>query len=373
MKDKNLLYVTPAFPIGGLEKLLILMANSLYPEYRRQHVVSLSDNNVLQSELKDNIRFTAEPRKAKFDIGVLQTIRSIIRDENPDAIICLNFFAFFYARLAITFTGSPARIVVIYQTTIHGNRKEHLLHKLYVAMLRKKDIVIAGSKNQVIYTREHFNIPQNAIKVIYNGIDLDYWTLPPPQFDVAAFRSGHHIPPDTKVIILAAAFRPEKNHLGAIKALKILREEKGENACLLLAGEGVMRPQAEALVKEMGLSDYVIFAGPQKDLRPFYWGADIFSLTSHSVETFSIAALEAMSCGLPAVLTDIGGAREMILEGKNGFLSDPSDHSLANNWLKALHTHFDRASIHEMIAAKYDAKEMVLEYKKYLENAEKVT
>ncbi len=365
MKDKKLLYVTPAFPIGGLEKLLILVANSLYPEYRYQNVVSLSSNNVLQSELNENIRFTAEPRKSKFDIAALRNIRNLIARDNPDCIVCLNFFAFFYARVAIAFTGSPARIVVIYQTTIHGNKKEHLLHKMYVAMLRKKDIVIAASENQVKYTLAHFNIPQEAIRIIYNGIDLDYWSLPPADFDVDAFRNRYHIAPGAKVILLAAAFRPEKNHLGAIRALKILREEKGEHVCLLLAGEGVMKKQAEDLARELKISDYVIFAGPQKDLRPFYWGADLFSLTSDSVETFSIAALEAMSCGLPAVLTDIGGAREMISEGQNGFLSGSDDKSLAENWQKGIHARFDKASIHAMIASKYDAKAMVMEYKKY--------
>jgi len=366
MKDKKLLYVTPAFPIGGLEKLLILMANSLYPEYRYQNVISLSLNNVLQSELNENITFTVEPRKSKFDITALRNIRKFITKDNPDCIICLNFFAFFYARVAIAFTGSPARIVVIYQTTIHGNRKEHLLHKLYVSMLRKKDIVIAASENQVKYTLEHFSIPQEAIRIIYNGIDLEYWTIPPANFDTSAFRQKYNIADGTKIIILAAAFRPEKNHLGAIRALKILREVKKENACLLLAGEGVMKTQAEQLARELNLFDHVIFAGPQKDLRPFYWSADLFSLTSTSVETFSIAALEAMSCGLPAVLTDIGGAKEMISEGRNGFLSGSDDLSLADNWQRGLLANFDKSSIHAMIAEKYDAKAMVQEYKKYL-------
>jgi len=366
MKVKKILYVTPAFPIGGLEKLLILMANSLYPEYRQQQVVSLSSNNVLQSELNENISFFAEPRKSKFDVKALMNIRKLITRDNPDCIVCLNFFAFFYARVAIAFTGSPARIVVIYQTTIHGNRKEHLLHKLYIAMLRKKDVVIAASVNQVKYTLEHYSIPRDAIKIIYNGIDIDYWSLPPADFDREVLLRKYNIPGEAKVIALAAAFRPEKNHLGAIRALKILRETRGVNVYLLLAGEGVMKKQAEELAKGLNVSEYVIFAGPQKDLRPFYWSADLFTLTSASVETFSIAALEAMSCGLPAVLTDIGGAREMIVEGENGFLSGSDDDLLAQNWLKGLHQQFDKVVIHAMIAEKYDAKAMVQEYKKYL-------
>jgi len=85
------------------------------------------------------------------------------------------------------------------------------------------------------------------------------------------------------------------------------------------------------------------------------------------VETFSIAALEAMSCGLPAVITDIGGAREMIIEGENGYLSATDEGSLAKNWGKALNRNFDPQGIHALIAEKFDAKLMVKEYKKYFE------
>lgn len=54
-------------------------------------------------------------------------------------------------------------------------------------------------------------------------------------------------------------------------------------------------------------------------------------------------------------------------------MSESSEQSLASNWQKGLHTNFDKASIHEMIAAKYDAGEMVREYKKYFYHAEKIT
>jgi glycosyltransferase involved in cell wall biosynthesis len=294
-------------------------------------------------------------------------LRSLIIEEKPDRIVCLNFFAFLFARLAIIFSGSDAGIVVIYQTTIHGTRKEHLLHKFYVSLLRKKDVVIAASVNQVKYTLEHFRIPPDSMHIIYNGIDLDFWGLPGGDWDRCAFRGIYGIPCNAKLIIVAAAFRPEKNHLGAVKALNLLRNDQGKDVYLLLAGDGIMRAPAEALAKELNISEYVKFVGAQKDLRPFYWASDLFSLTSASVETFSVAALEGMCCGLPAVLTDIGGAREMIFEGVNGFLSGSEPESLAKNWEKALETDFSALKIHSMIAEKFDAKLMVQGYKKYFE------
>jgi glycosyltransferase involved in cell wall biosynthesis len=61
----------------------------------------------------------------------------------------------------------------------------------------------------------------------------------------------------------------------------------------------------------------------QASVRPFYWMADAFTLSSDRVETVSLAALEAMFTGLPCILTNIGGAREMIIEGINGLLVPP--------------------------------------------------
>jgi glycosyltransferase involved in cell wall biosynthesis len=65
--------------------------------------------------------------------------------------------------------------------------------------------------------------------------------------------------------------------------------------------------------------------------------ADLFTLSSIAVETFSLAALEAMSTGLPCVLTDIGGAAEMIMDGQNGYLVPPGRPDLlADAWSRAL-------------------------------------
>jgi glycosyltransferase involved in cell wall biosynthesis len=365
MKSKKLLYITPAFPVGGLEKLLVLLANSFSKETEKQIVVSLSEKNVLHHELKNDIQFISIPRKSRFDTSAIFRLRKIIRSERPDAFISLNFFGYFFLKLAMIGIRPKIKCLIIYQTTIHENKKEHLLHKLYTSLLKKDDYIIAASRNQVKYTLENYSIPENKISVIYNGIDTHHWHLKQPG-DNDAVRKEYGIPAEAKVIVIAAAFRPEKNHTGAVRALKMLRDTYKMDAFLLLVGDGNTRAQAEEVTRQLGMQQYVKFTGMQKDLRPFYWAADIFSLCSYAVETFSVAALEAMSCGLPCVLTNIGGAAEMIQEGVNGFLCEPEDKSISDAWLKALQAGFSSENIHQFLVDNFAAETMLEQYRKIL-------
>ena len=366
MRSKKLLYITPAFPVGGLEKLLVVLANSFSNETEKQIVVSLSDKNVLQTELNSNIEFIPLPRKTRFDRTVISRLRKIIKSEKPDAFISLNFFGYFFLKIATLGIRPQVKCRIIYGTTLHTNRKEHFLHKIYALLLNKNDLIIATSKNQVIYTLKNYNIPQSNFLLIYNGVDTKHWHVKNPGNNVDPIRKEYGIPEDAKVIVIAAAFRPEKNHQGAVRALKMIREEYKINAYLLLVGEGPEKKQAEAVIKELDMQKYVKLTGMQKDVRPFYWGADLFSLCSTAVETFSVAALEAMSCGLPCVLTDIGGASEMIKNGVNGFLCQTDDKSIADAWCKTLQAGFSAENIHQYLAANFNADTMVSQYKEIL-------
>ncbi|MEJ0082977.1 MAG: glycosyltransferase [Puia sp.] len=102
MSRKSILYIAPAFPVGGAEKFLILLANTLVKEVRSQIVVSLSDDNKAQDEFNKEIRFLPLPRTGKFDFAPLRTLRRLIRTEKPDIVFCLNFFCFFLTKLIIS-------------------------------------------------------------------------------------------------------------------------------------------------------------------------------------------------------------------------------------------------------------------------------
>ena len=128
-----------------------------------------------------------------------------------------------------------------------------------------------------------------------------------------------------------------------------------------------MRSKIEALSKELQLTEYVKMTGLQRKVLPYYQSADLFTLVSKNVETFSIAALEAMSCGLPLILTNIGGAEEMVNPGVNGFLTGKDESDIAMGWLKGIQGNFDRRLIHDYAVKHFRKDKMTQAYKSLME------
>jgi glycosyltransferase involved in cell wall biosynthesis len=362
MKRKKILYLAPALPVGGAEMFLASLCNGLSKDDITQMVVSLSENAPMKTAFDPSFDLRILHRKGRFDTGPTKELRALIKREQPDLIFCLNFFAFFFARISARGADRHIPYIISYHSTKHVNGKDHMMHRIFPKLMRDIDKVVMVSTTQEEYTLKTYGIPRKRSLVIHNGIDPEHWSVAPPDFDKAAFRSGLGMTENIPVIAMTAAFREEKNHAEAIRALELLRSEHGRDAYFLLIGAGPLmeevRTQAEASV----MASRIIFAGPQKDVRPYLWSSNLFTLTSLS-ETFSMAALEAMGCGLPCVLTSIGGAAEMIEPGKNGSICLSNKNDLARAWHEALATNYDPVAIHDLIRNRFTRKKMMDGYR----------
>ncbi|HEY6908804.1 MAG TPA: N-acetyl-alpha-D-glucosaminyl L-malate synthase BshA [Myxococcales bacterium] len=170
--------------------------------------------------------------------------------------------------------------------------------------------------------RERLRLPgQRRVEVIPNFVDTVRFSPGADRSALAALFPGRDLR-TARVLCHASNFRPVKRPLDLLHILARVRERMP--AVLVLAGEGPERPRAEAEAKRLGLSADVAFAGAVRNLPPLLRACDLFLLPS-AHESFGLAALEAMSCGVPVVGSLTGGLPEVVEDGETGVLAAPGD------------------------------------------------
>ena len=183
--------------------------------------------------------------------------------------------------------------------------------------INKSDGVTAVSEYLKKETFKKFDIKKD-IEVIPNFIDLDRFKRS---------NKGHFkkaiCPEDEKVVTHVSNFREVKNVPDVISTFdRILKN--GVEAKLLMVGDGPDRQRAENRCRELKICDKVRFLGKQEQVEEVLSMSDLFLIPSGS-ETFGLAALEAMSCGVPVVSSNIGGLPEVNIHGETGYLCELGD------------------------------------------------
>uniref|UniRef100_Q3AR21 Glycosyl transferase n=1 Tax=Chlorobium chlorochromatii (strain CaD3) TaxID=340177 RepID=Q3AR21_CHLCH len=169
--------------------------------------------------------------------------------------------------------------------------------------------------------------PKRDIAVIHNFVDTQLFS----RMAAGDIREQLGLGSE-KIVIHISNFRPVKCIGDIIAIFQAIATES--NATLLLVGDGPERSEAELLVRQLGLCSRVRFLGKLLDIVPLLSLADVMLMPSN-VESFGLAALEAMACGVPIIATNVGGFPEFIESGKHGYLLPPGD--VAAMTEKALH------------------------------------
>src|SRR5579862_4052748 len=160
-------------------------------------------------------------------------------------------------------------------------------------------------------TTEVFGVG-DRIQVIPNFVNIETYRPDPEKTAARDLAPGGE-----KLLIHLSNFRPVKRVLDCIHILARVR--KAAPAHLLMAGDGPDRGPAEALARELGVQNHVSFLGKQNHVERLIPLAHALLMPSE-LETFGLAALEGMACGVPPVATDAGGVPELITHGVDGFM-----------------------------------------------------
>jgi L-malate glycosyltransferase len=218
--------------------------------------------------------------------------------------------------------AGPAKRKLPFVTTLHGTDITLVgQDRSYLPITRfsieQSDGVTAISEYLRERTVREFEV-RNEIKVIYNFVNCDVYV----RDDGAEQRRAEFVTPDERLLVHLSNFRPVKRLADVIEVFD--RVHKNIPSKLLLIGDGPDRSQAEWLAMRKGIHDDVIFLGKQDRVNEKLAMADVMLLPSQ-LESFGLAALEAMACEVVPIATNVGGIPEVIEHGKNGFLAEVGD------------------------------------------------
>jgi N-acetyl-alpha-D-glucosaminyl L-malate synthase BshA len=181
--------------------------------------------------------------------------------------------------------------------------------------IRESDAVTVVSEFLKTETIRIFGVNRH-IDVVYNFVDTPYT-------DIHASECRSWLSPnDVPVLTHISNFRPVKRVLDVMCVFEKVRRD---HPCkLVMVGDGPDRLEAENFAREKNLEAEVRFTGKQLDVASILGSTDIFLLPS-ATESFGLAALEAMSYGVPVVASRIGGIPEVVRDGQDGLLADVGD------------------------------------------------
>jgi N-acetyl-alpha-D-glucosaminyl L-malate synthase BshA len=208
-------------------------------------------------------------------------------------------------------------------TTLHGTDITLVgLDRSYLPItkfgIEQSDGVTAISSHLRDRTREAFAITRE-IEVIRNFVNCDVYIRKPEL--VAAMRP-RFAEPNERLLVHLSNFRPVKRIQDAVEVFA--RVARALPARLMLIGDGPDRSIAEHLAREHNIQDRIHFVGKQDNVNELLPLADLMLMPSE-MESFGLAALEAMACGVPTIGTRVGGVPELIDDGNNGLLFEVGD------------------------------------------------
>jgi N-acetyl-alpha-D-glucosaminyl L-malate synthase BshA len=199
-------------------------------------------------------------------------------------------------------------------TTLHGTDITLVgLDRSYLPITRfgidESDGVTAISSYLRDRTREAFGVTR-PIEVIRNFVNCDLYVRKP---ELVAAQRPRFAQPNERLLVHLSNFRPVKRVLDVIEIFA--RVAHALPARLLLIGDGPERSAAEFLAVRLGVADRVDFLGKQDNVHELLPLANLMLMPSE-MESFGLAALEAMACRVPAIATRVGGVPELINDGR---------------------------------------------------------
>ncbi|WP_441291320.1 glycosyltransferase [Sorangium sp. KYC3313] len=309
-------HVVSSFQTGGAEQVVVDLAASQRAAGHDVLAVAIAedpDGPRAEQLRRRGVEVHLVPKCPGFDAALTARLAALFATKGVTLVHAHNHLSLVYAAPA----GWLHRVPVIH--TKHGVSQDMQGRSwLLRAASAFVDAHVAVSQPTAAVVLGRREVDPPKLHVVVNGIDLSRFAPDPAAR--ARVRADLAIPRDAWVVGSVGRLSPVKNHALLVRAAATSLPRNGR---VLLVGEGAERGRLDALARELGVSERVLFTGERHDVPALLAAFDVFALPSLS-EGLPLALLEAMTAGLPVVATDVGGVSTVLVHGETGFLV-PSD------------------------------------------------
>ena len=300
-------------PTGGAKRIIWNIAKFINKEYFACILCFLAKKETeipsFQYMQDGDIKYYVLPCRRFIDLAQIITIFKIIKKNKIKIIHCHDYKANLFG-LIMKLILPKIKLI----TTIHGYIENTLRGKFYYwldkRIVRFFDRIIVVSSA----TRKLFPSYNKKIKLIHNAIDINYWKTN---------SSKKNFYSKLFVVGYVGRISKEKGWREFVMiAHKLLQNDK--DFIFIVAGDGTDKEKMQFLTKELKIHSYFNFIGKVENIKTIYEKIDLLLLPSWT-EGLPLTLLEANAMSIPVVATDVGGVRDLIQHGYNGFLAKKGD------------------------------------------------
>ncbi len=323
----NVLQLISSLHLGGSERQALQLARLLQESGRYNvHLATLDRTGALAEEA-EKFGFSPIPefRFNKFySRGALAQTRRFahfLRERDIAILHTHDFYTNVFGMFSAALAGLPVRIASRRETTGWRTAAQKRVERIAYRFSHR---VVANSEavRRMLVAE---GVPPKKTITIYNGIDMAR-VSPPEGFINQGARACLGLPREEslKFVTIVANMRHEvKDHRTFLQAARRVRAVRPD-ARFVIAGEGELAPSLQAMATSLGLERDVLFIGRRDEVAELLALSSICVLSSKA-EGFSNSILEYMAAARPVVVTDVGGAREAVIEGETGYIVAPGD------------------------------------------------
>jgi glucosyl-dolichyl phosphate glucuronosyltransferase len=323
-KTKRILFVTRTFEYGGAEKHLIdLLYRMRQPDLQLTVLCFAADPFTERVSPDPNLIVRSLP---KVPTSLREWV-SLFRAATADTVVFVHAWSWnldWIAPVGAWLARVPHRFAIQHLVTSE-NPKRTLLNRIRRRVLGHpnltissatldKTICVSDAVRQTLIDDYGFSAPK--MKTIHNGVSLSQFVRSPE--DGTRIREEFGVGPEEFLLICVARLTEQKG-INILLAAIAQTLKKGSPCKCIIVGDGPLREQLLRQHQQLALHGRVMFAGFRDDIRPYLHAASAFILTSYT-EGLPLAILEAMACGLPCIVTDVGGNREAVTDKITGLL-----------------------------------------------------